>query len=207
MDPWVFSLLLDVSANTWDFWRYSESIQQKLCGIQVLPVSFFGGEVQDRRTTKTPRNSACIFPWKTNILLMEQKHPAITRWYGNLSHDGQGSIHPNGGWPWDFWTINSSTWNLVGWKMMTCSFGLVSTYFHWLLLFQGVSFLFLQNLDPKNVIVIMMVTGILAEGRGGTELKSQIHEERFCFFSVARRVACIISVSFIYLYTTVHLWS
>ena len=34
---------------------------------------FFGGEVKGRRTTKTPRNSACIFPWKTNILLMEKK--------------------------------------------------------------------------------------------------------------------------------------
>ena len=31
-----------------------------------------------------------------------------TRWgNGSLSHYLQGFIHPNGGWPWDFWTINS----------------------------------------------------------------------------------------------------
>ena len=30
--------------------------------------------------------------------------------------------HPNGGWPWDFWTINSSTWQLDAWKSILVSF-------------------------------------------------------------------------------------
>ena len=158
--PWVISLLLDVSANTWDFWRYSESIQHKLCGIQVLPVSFLEGEVQGRRTTKTPRNSACIFPWKLTYCWWNKKNLAITRWYGNLSHDLQGSIHPNGGCPWDFWTINSSTWNLVGWKMMTCSFGFRPIFTAFFSFWE--CFYSFRTWILKNAIVILM-------GRHGTE--------------------------------------
>ena len=30
-------------------------------------------------------------------------HPLI------FTHNLQGVLHPNGGWPWDFWNINSST--------------------------------------------------------------------------------------------------
>ena len=31
----------------------------------------------------------------------------LTSWYGKYLIIYQGFIHPNGGWPWDFWTINS----------------------------------------------------------------------------------------------------
>ena len=32
----------------------------------------------------------------------------LTSWgKGSLSHYLQGFLHPTGGWPWDFWTINS----------------------------------------------------------------------------------------------------
>ena len=33
---------------------------------------------------------------------------------GSLSYYLQGFTHPNGGWPWDFWTINSRSWGWPG---------------------------------------------------------------------------------------------
>ena len=47
------------------------------------------------------------------MLLSEILHQLI----GRLSHYWQGFIHPNCGWEWDFWTINSTSafsqkWNL-----------------------------------------------------------------------------------------------
>ena len=41
---------------------------------------------------------------QTFLLLMEE---ILHQLIGTLSHVLQGFIHPNGGWPWDFWTINS----------------------------------------------------------------------------------------------------
>ena len=42
------------------------------------------------------------------ILLMVEESGKLTSWgKGSLSHYLQGFLHPTGGWPWDFWTINS----------------------------------------------------------------------------------------------------
>ena len=47
----------------------------------------------------------------------------IRRWKpveaGSLSHVLQGFIYPTGGWPWDFWTINSITLCLLIWSSIT----------------------------------------------------------------------------------------
>ena len=34
---------------------------------------------------------------------------------GRIYHSLQGFIHPNGGWPWDFWTINSMSHGFFSW--------------------------------------------------------------------------------------------
>ena len=41
-----------------------------------------------------------------SLLLIEEIRRSPVE-VGSLSHYLQGFIHPNGGWPWDFWTINS----------------------------------------------------------------------------------------------------
>ena len=136
----------------------------------------FWGVKFKAENNKNTQEFSMHFSLKTNMQLMEQKNPAITRW----SHYLQGSIHPNGGWPWDFWTINSSTWKL-GWLEDDDMFFWVSTYFHWLLLFQGVSFLFLLELGSLKMPSSSWWWLAYWRGVGGwgTELKSQIH----CTFS------------------------
>ena len=55
------------------------------------------------------------------------RNPAPVDTVSSLSHSLHGFIHPNGGWEWDFWTINSSFWK--GSKIGVLE-GLATTLWH-----------------------------------------------------------------------------
>ena len=44
----------------------------------------------------------------TGFCIIQLMEEILHQFIGSLSHCLQGFLHPNGGWPWDFWTINKN---------------------------------------------------------------------------------------------------